>query len=401
MNKTKSLIRSLYNKNGSFSFSPLNKISNLYSTCFGVLALDLINELKNYSLYEKEKMISYLSQFQDSKSGLFIDENCEPNKKSVHDLGYIQLQITDFSQMALMILGAKPKYNYNFLTQYKDKKYLEKWLYNLNWKNPWLVSNKIMFILNSLIYEQEFFNTDNKRYIDFIISWLNKTQDKKNGYWNFGKKSTSHNQMAGAYHFLFFYTYLNKKPNYVKEIINSTLAIQDYDGLFNYAGGGGSCDDLDAIDLLCRATFYTDYRKKDIEKALKKAYNSLLKNQNIDGGFCWAKRNSFLTKKILLSLNFKLFFRCGFKDFKANFISKIKNQITILFFTNKLIWKYSNLENMKIKLNESDIWSTWFRLLAIAIIEETFPKLCGAKKSFKWKMKSKCGLGFYKNETKK
>ena len=32
----------------------------------------------------------------------------------------------------------------------------------------------------------------------------------------------------------------------------------------------GSCDDLDAVDLFVETSFYTNYRKNDIEKVLEK-----------------------------------------------------------------------------------------------------------------------------------
>ena len=36
---------------------------------------------------------------------------------------------------------------------------------------------------------------------------------------------------------------------------------------------------------------------------------------------------------------------------------------------------YSNWDQMKYNINQSDIWSTWFRLLAIATIEKKYPDL--------------------------
>jgi len=389
MKNVKTFIQSLYNQDGSFSFAPTNRISNLYSTCFGVMALDLIRGINQI---DTQKTTNFIKKHQDKKTGYFIDKNCIPKDNATHNIDYIKLQLTDFAQMALSVLNNMPNYDYYFLERYKNKDYLKKWFYNLNWKDPWLTSNIIMFILNCMIYEDE---KNNKDYIYFIIELLNKNQNTKTGFWNLDNKVLLHNQMAGAYHFLLFYTYLNKKPNYVQKIINSTLSVQDYDGLFNYAGGGGSCDDLDAIDLLCRSTFYFSYRKKDIKKALIKSYKPLMGNQNKDGGFCWAKRDFLTINKFIYSFNPLLIFKVSFKDFLSNGKSKIFNQLKVIL-NKDICWEYSSLESMKIKCNESDIWSTWFRLSAIALIEETFPEICDYKKSFNWKMRKKCGLGFYK-----
>ena len=384
-----SYLDKLKNDFGDFKFSLDNPVSNLYSNCFAVMTLDLINKLNDLPTDEKNMLITFIQNYQDEKTGYFIDNTIFYSSK--HDEEYVLLQLTDFAQLALSVFNKKPKHAYEFLTKYKNEEYLEEWFYSLNWKNPWRVSNLIMFILNCLIYEDE---DNNKIYINHIIRLLNKTQNPKNGYWNLGNKVSYHNQMAGAYHFIFFYTYLGIRPNYTKEIIDSTLAIQNYDGLFNYGGGGGSCDDLDAIDLLCRGMFYTNYREKDIQEALKNTYKSILKNQNSDGGFCWAKivvRPSFLLNSLL---DFKLL-NYSMLDYMKNIKSKFLFFL-LQFFPGLLIWRYSGTKTMQLKFNQSDIFSTWFRLTALALIEETFPEVCNYEKSFDWNLRTKCGLGYYK-----
>ncbi|MDY0386315.1 MAG: terpene cyclase/mutase family protein [Methanolobus sp.] len=386
MKRVSEFILNLYNNNGSFSYSPTNQISNLYSTCFGIMCLDLINELDNFQ--DKDKVAKYIQSYQDKENGYFIDQSAIPKDNATHNQEYILLQLTDFAQLALSALDRKAQYEYIFLDKYKNIKYLEEWYYSLNWKNPWLVSNTIMFILNCLIYEDE---NENCEYINIIIDLLNATQDPKNGYWNLGNKVTLHNQMAGAYHFIFFYTYLDIEPNHIEKIIDSTLKIQNYDGLFNYEGGGGSCDDLDAIDLLCRSTFYSNYKSIEITKSLQIAHYSLLANQNADGGFCWAKKSNHNLHDCLNIINFNLI--NNKKDFIANATSKGK-KIVYDLAQKDVYWKYSGLENMKLKRNESDLFSTWFRLTSIAFVETTFPDI--HEQSFDWNLRIKCGLGYYK-----
>ncbi|WP_440956348.1 prenyltransferase/squalene oxidase repeat-containing protein [Methanosarcina sp. Mfa9] len=390
MKDVKKFIFNLYNNNGSFSYSPANRISNLYSTCFGVMCLDLINELDHFQ--DTDKVANYILSYQDGETGYFIDKTAVPEDDATHNNEYIYLQLTDFAQLALSALNKEDQHEYFFLNKYKDVKYLESWFYGLNWTNPWLVSNLVMFVLNCLIYEDE---TKNKIYSDHIIYLLNKTQNPKNGYWNLGNKVTLHNQMAGAYHFIFFYTYLDIEPNYIEKIIDSTLAIQNYDGLFNYEGGGGSCDDLDAIDLLCRATLYSDHNISQVKKSLQVAYQSLLSNQNKNGGFCWAKRNNLSLNDFIYLINFKML--RNKHDLIFNGISKTK-KILRNITRNETYWKYSGLENMKLKTSDSDLFSTWFRLTSIAFIETTFPDIRDRSKyqSFNWNLRKKCGLGFYK-----
>jgi hypothetical protein len=349
------------------------------------MCLDLINELDTFT--DKNKIVNYIQNFQDEKTGYFLDNTALPQNDASHDREYIYLQLTDFAQLALSALNENAKYKYTFLEKYRDEEYLRKWFYGLNWKDPWLVSNLIMFILNSMIYEGEI---ENKKYIDTIIALLNQTQDPKTGYWNLGNEVTLHNQMAGAYHFIFFYTYLNIEPNHIDKIIDSTFLIQNYDGLFNYEGGGGSCDDLDAVDLLCRATFYSEHEKSEIKNSLHFTYESLLNNQNPDGGFCWAKRNKLNIGDFLYLINIRMLKHKP--DFLSNATSKTK-KIGYNIINNQFYWKYSGLETMKLKNDDSDLFSTWFRLTSIAFIETTFEDTY--KKSHEWKLRTKCGLGFY------
>jgi prenyltransferase beta subunit len=393
-------IRRLHLDDGKFLFSPSSKTSNLCSTCFAIMALDLINELSNYQSGEKDKTIKFIKSLQDEKSGLFNKRVPEFSRHSSYDREYIEHLQTNFAIMALETLGTTLDFTLVFLERYKNEHLLQDWLTHLNWNNPWLVSNKVMFILDFFIYDMEIFKNDNTLFINSIMEWLRRHQNPRSGFWNLDKHSTYHDQMAGAYHFFLYYTYLGKQPCYVEKVIDSVLKIQDYDGLFNYAGGGGSCDDLDAVDLLCRATFYIDYKKEYIKKSLERAYKSLWNNQNVDGGFCWAKRDFFSAEKIVHIFNPTLL-SMSWLEYLYYMKSKIYNQVVSVPFkrlSNKeLLWGYSDLEEMKIGLSASEIWSTWFRLLTIALIEETFPELCDHKKTFNWNMRKKPGLGFYRN----
>jgi hypothetical protein len=393
MTNPKKFILSLYDKEGKFNYSPENKTKNLFSSCFGVMGLDVIGELKRFK--KKKETIKFIRNHQEKRTGCFIDNSVSKQQDPRFDEKYLLLQLTDYSQLALSALGVRPKYRYQFLEKYKDEKYLIEWLELLDWSRPWLVSNLVMFILNSLIYENIFWKIKNDKFVDIIIDWLDHNQDSETGFWNLGAKSTQHNQMAGAYHFLFFYTYLKKEPNHIKKIIDSTLALQDYDGLFCFSGGGGSCSDLDAVDILCRATLYTNYRESDIEKALIRAHKSLTNNQNKDGGFCWAKRNRLILKKNIYSVNFNLIWRGGFDNFVLNMKSKLANQFKVVA-KKPIQSSLSGVKEMSLELNKSDLFSTWFRLTTIAMIEETFPEIFNNQKTFDWKMRDMPGLGFYK-----
>ena len=126
----------------------------------------------------------------------------------------------------------------------------------------------------------------------------------------------------------------------------------------------------------------------------------MLKNQNDDGGFCWAKRESNFFKLLVYCFNLKLLFNLSISDFLKNGFSKIK-RIVLVCLNKEGLWRYSGLTSMTLKTRESDLFSTWFRLNTLALIEKTFLRISKNKESFKWNMKRKCGLGFYKHGKKK
>ncbi|MDS1795610.1 hypothetical protein QX216_18575 [Vibrio parahaemolyticus] len=381
--KVSNFVNSLYCSTGAYKFSPHSEEYNSLSTCFALLTFEVLGETP----FNLKVSLDYLQDFQDKDSGLFIDTTILDKLKGTHNIEYINHQVTYHILMVFDAFGISSKFDLNFLEEYKSEVYLNKWLESLNWKNPWLISNNVMFILNFLIHQNE---VENKKYIDYILDWLDENQSNENGMWNLGHKSTLHNQMAGAFHFQYFFDYFKRKKNNTNLIVDNTLLIQDYDGLFSYASGGGSCDDLDGIDLLCRNYHDVDeYRKDKIIKALMKAKASLLVNQNNDGGFCWAKRTKFNFKNVIHMIPIRLILAKENLDAKRSFIMKVKNIIATIFFKKKLKWQFSGIDKCSIMIDESDIFSTWFRLLSISMIDKVI-------NNEPLKIRSKIGIGYLK-----
>jgi hypothetical protein len=385
MEKTLNYITGLYDGGKGFYYSRNRKQKNLYSTCFGLLALSLTGSL---NLIEKpgiNEIIKYIKSKQ-SESGFFSDENILTNSLN-HKQTYIDSQLTDFSLLALSCVEENPMHRLCYIMEFKDEHFLRYWLNSLNWRNPWLESNKVMFVLNAL-FEDSRYDKNSLKYIEILLDWLYYNQDPKTGYWSLGKRSSLLKQMAGAYHFLFYYTFFRKKLRFWDRIVDSTLLLQNNDGLFGYGLGGGSCEDLDAIDLLCRTTFYTNYRREEIYGALAKSHSAILNNQNPDGGFCWAKINR---ERVLSHLVYKFRF---FPEYISDFGGGLKKTLKQIRGCDR--WAYSGVKEMQINIDESDIWSTWVRLLSLALIESTLPEGIIQPVGIKWTFLKRPGIGFYK-----
>ena len=366
----KKFIFSLQNTDGGFHLQKNYNQTTLMSSAFSIIILELINSLDSLEISRDQ---DFFLRHQDEKSGLFIDlnRNQEYEKKEDIEYNYIHYQTTAFSLSALDALGLKPNYRLSFTDRFRGKDKILKFFDGVDWKNPWHESNKIMFLLQFFSYDYiKMKNEDSLDNIHVILDTLDSFQDPKTGLWGTQFNASTFVSMAAAYHFLIFYKYFDRKINFSEKISSSVFQLQMRDGLFHPFGGGGACEDLDAIDVISKVcSNFSD----EAAVSLRRAHAALLQNRNEDGGFCWAKRPKF---PLLVGLKYfnpiSELFNIGMIKWivKNNYIGSV-----IPFVKEKKIYRYSNWNRMKYDINHSDSWSTWFRLLSIATIEKLMPEL--------------------------
>lgn len=336
---------------GGFAMTSKNE-DTLLSSSFACHIFELLGIVSELNLDKKKQWAKRFLDAQSDESGYFIDPKFSINDTvGSHNKDYIYWQFTYFSLHALDILDYNAKYKLNFIEKFKDTEVLAKWLAERKWDNFWLESNNIMFLLFFLTYKLERENDFKcKVIIDNIFDFLDKKQDPETGYWGTDAGSSIFNGMAGASHIYFFYAYFGKKINYLEKIIDSTLQLQDCDGLFSPPGtvGGGSCEDLDAINILCITSLLSSHKKIRVWVSLRKAYRKIKRNSD-------QKTGSFSYK----------------------------------FNNSEDSWSYSGWNKMSAKFNELDTWSTYFRNLTLAFIEERY----GMKND--WKFRKLPSLGWF------
>ena len=362
-------INSLKAKDYGFYLQSQYKQRTLMSSAFSIITLELIDGM---NVLDKNNESSYFLSSQDPNTGLFIDPDVIRQPKNISDLGYnyIHYQTTAFSISSLDALGTQPEYPFHFLNPFRNREYLKNWLFKLDWSNPWLESNKVMFLLQFFSYEDiRNNNNESKALVLYLLDLLNKMNDPITGYWGTNLGSSYFNAMAGAFHFYNHYKYYDKEiPNKRHAFIN-TINMQEKDGLFHPLGGGGACEDLDAVDIIHKIFEHHKYGKN----ALIKAYNSIINSQMEDGGFCWAKRPQFPLLFGIKHLNpFNKSFHSGMCKWiiKRNILGSLLTHLK-----DPKMYQYSGWELMKYNIDESDGWSTWFRILALATIEANYPHL--------------------------
>jgi len=373
--------------NGFFLQSGFNQ-KTLMSSAFSILCLELIDGIENI---DKEKEAELFLNAQDSDTGLFIDSTREPlkNKSPNFEDDYFDFQTTTFTISALDALGYQPKYRFKILDDKRSFNSLREWFYQLDWSNPWHESNKVMFLLQFFSHEHIRYNEkESKSLVLYILDLLDESVDEKSGFWGTDQGASIFNAMAGAFHFYNHYKYYQRDIPYQNLAYLNTISLQERDGLFHPLGGGGACEDLDAVDMIYKMQKH-DYKNEII---LSRAYKSIMESQNDDGGFPWALRpriplnyGSQYLNPIKSNFHFGMFRWVIKRNILGSFIPLLKDS---------KLYRYSGSDNMKYYINKSDIWSTWFRLLALATIECQYPEIINHDIKFQFRSLPSLGWQF-------
>ena len=347
---------------GLCHFTPSSSYTTFLASCYGLFARNLFGMVETLSDGQRSEWIRYISAHQQEANGLFMDPLLQKDELPAtgHNWEYATWEFTNFGLGALEILGERSRHPLFFVDEFLNTHPIVPWLESLNWRNPWLESNRVMYLCTFLFREWE--RTGDERYksaIDGLFDWLDLNQDPRTGFWGTDQDRDMLNAMAGAYHFYFFYFYMGRKVNYVNQILDNTLALQEPDGLYDPRGGGGACLDLDAIDILVKFSYLTDYRAREIKGSLSRSFKAIVANQNEDGGFCECKRPSIATR----SRRRALLEAVGLdRVFKPRVIEKPAE------YKRQIKW-----EKMRYRVDESNLWASWFRPLALALISRRYP----------------------------
>mgnify|MGYP005845078927 FL=1 len=329
---------------------------SIISTSCAVLILEGIDRLQDVPSSLRDRWIAYLQSCQRPCDGLFVDPLLErfPIESAVHDLAYVLDQTTYFALQALDALGSAPIYPIAVQTRWSTPQAFVAWMESLDWSNAWLESNRVMFALAFLVHAVEQYNQQAMVNVyHAALDWLDAQQDPETGVWGTDQGASLLNGMAAAYHFLPFYEYVFRPIRYLNQMIDTTLALQQSDGLFGAQPGGGACEDLDAIGVLGVAARYSRHRSEEVKRAAIRAFWSLWNAQNEDGGFGYAAR--------------------------AN---------------DDRVYRFSSWSAAESSMRTSDVWSSWARLIALNTVRRWLPDDTPSLPF--WRFRRLPGLGYYR-----
>lgn len=342
----------------SVAFSPVAPEPTTMSLCFAVLIAEL------YGLMHRiptQVWAETLISCQDAETGLFIDPRFSGADLTPESPGerYLHLQTTYFALNALDAMGFRPAHALRFASPFRVAGHIQKWLEGLDWSNPWRESNMVMFIAAGLQYRWE---RDGEaaagETLHHMLDWLDANQEPETGLWGTRSGASLMHAMAGGYHFLPFYFVCGRRVPHAEHIIDSTLSLQHADGLFHSDGGGDTCLDVDAIDMLVKLSLVTAHRGSEVEAALERAHHGLLRNQDEDGGFCRARERPYPAKSRKRRLA------------EAVGLDRLLGRP---YAPPSQVQYYSGWSKMPFDVRRSDLWSTWFRSFGLALISSRLP----------------------------
>jgi hypothetical protein len=363
---------------GGFQLSPDSPVCLIGTSC-AALASELLDDLSSWSAGSIEKWSDFIRGFQ-REDGWFADPYLKPSAgNSSLDSDYLRGHATFLALMALDALGQRPRQRLEFLDAWRDDSRLYDWLEQRDWTNPWRESNWVEWIGYWLLMDAGLRTNDvplsgSKWPAGFagLMAWLEDHQDSTTGFWGDpscqGLTRILH-MMAAAYHHYVFYYATGREIRYRERIIDHTLSLQQPDGLFVPGKvGGGPCEDLDAVDILANMYRLTDYRRSDIEDILSRALAALIANQCPSGAFVYSSEPSNTSIQSILKLSYSRGPTTG--------LGMLRRYLN----NGSAALHYAGCPKLPFRKGTGDMFSQWFRPLAIAIIAD----LLGEDRSPVW-----------------
>ena len=291
---------------GQYVYSEAVSCATLYSSAYAAMLRSLCGDLESPGEEERHSWLDYLNQHQDD-DGLYRDP-------VIFGQGWYQddplwcgrAHLTCHVIVALTCLGGVASKEFRFLHQLANPDFLLQWLDERDWgERVAFTGNEIMNVGTLLQYARDFHRDRAAgRAVEAMLDWIETHRlDPETGVWgdlDVSDPIARSHAVQAAYHWwpLFFY---DRRPiPHIERAIDTVLATQNPNGGFGWGVhdpgepfNSSACEDIDSIDPLARMSQLTDYRRQDIEAALTKATDWVLRNRTDDGGFVFLVGRDF------------------------------------------------------------------------------------------------------------
>lgn len=322
----------------------------LPATYNGVMALDLLGELGRLAPAEKRALADFLRRFRTPDGSFAIPEmkDGEVFKKPEREetWRYIRFHLTNYALGALQALDAHEDLTLAFIMPFLDPPHLEAWLSRRDMRDPWQEGNNIVNLGSFLLLLREHGGTAERERVEralaILFDWHDRLQEPSTGFWGVDQ---AHNPgmalhaMAGATHNFHLWYACDRTLPYFEKAIDACLTLP--------SGTDSACIDVDEVDILAHGHLLTEHRRGEIRSWLTAKLEGLLTLQGTDGGFPDERHG----------------------------VRRVDG------------WVKGYEEPQGV----SNTFSTWFRLIAIAMIAQTLWPGWRA-----WRFRHMIGMGYFK-----
>jgi hypothetical protein len=261
----------------------------VYASCFAAMIWHYAGQLcKRTTPAERQDWAEYLQSFQDRQSGYFLVPEIAHNQltSDAHDLEHLRMHFCAHVLPALSLLGAPARYPLQFAHRFLDPRVLDAWLAARDWRRAWIEGNNLLFVGQFLLHLGESEGrAEAPAAVRRLLDWLDDMIDPASGLWGTNGYCDLHAALYGGYHQLLLYYYLRRPLVHAARLVDSVLGLQHFDGGFHRFRGGGTCQDVDAVDVLVNLYKRAEWRRRDIRRALRRADLAVRARQCANGGF--------------------------------------------------------------------------------------------------------------------
>ena len=209
---------------------------------------------------------------------------------------------------------------------------------------------------------------------------LHRAAANQFGFWG-GAASMSHLQFQNGYHQYEIFEYLHEPHPGWDSAAEAVASLADRQGHFAPYPGGGGCFDYDAVFVLTGVSAGQRSRHMPL---LAQTADSILSEQNGDGGFAESLRIRPRTLKNVTGL-----FRHALDGRGAARRERLRQALTLLRPAHDRI--HTHWSGYSRGWAESDLWDSWFRMLAVARIDCAFD----LSRAAEWGFINFPGIGFH------
>lgn len=355
---------------GFYKLSHKSDTSN-YALCFAIFLYHFIGSIDKI----KSEVPFLINELVTS-----VYESYEENKDKI-DLRRDKpfLQLLTFSLSAIHILNGLKTRPFQDIISFLIPKNMDYYLKSIGaYKGVPRSGNLAMFMAILSIYGRDFLGISFDRQISDWVEGHLKNMNKF-GFW--AGENITHLQFQNGFHQYEIFEYLKIKNPKINNAIKLIKKISDKRGQFAPYFGGSGCYDYDAISIITSPEY--NINKDDI-MLLAKSVNTILSEQNNDGGFSdsqWVRPRNF--KNIYNGLNHVISGKGFLKKERLKYFLALQlpknTKINTHWDTYSRDW------------NESNLWDTWFRLLTLARVDIAVDK----KNLSRWGFINFPGIGFY------